>query len=164
MSDDEHYMRRCLVLARQALARGEVPVGALVVAAGRILGEAGEATRTRHDHTAHAEALALTAACGAVQAMTLEGATLYSTVEPCLLCGYVARAARVARVVYGVPAGRLGACTSTYALLRDPSVAGWIAPPAVTAGVLADECRALLDARPARTPTGSAREPGPEPG
>ena len=152
MNDDESYMQRCLVLARQALSRGEVPVGAVLVGEGRVLAEAEEATRTRHDLTAHAEARAVVAACGAAHALTLPGTTLYSTVEPCLLCGCVARAAGVARVVYGVAAGQLGACSSSLPLLREAAVPGWSAPPDVTSGVLADECQALLDEYRARRP------------
>jgi tRNA(adenine34) deaminase len=144
---DERYMRRCLELGRQALDEGEVPVGAVIVEGDQIIGEGREQTRALADPTAHAEVRALVAACHAKRTTRLESATLYSTVEPCVLCGYAIRSAGVARVVYGLAAGQLGAYRSTYALLADPSIPGWRPPPAVYAGVLATECGELLRAR-----------------
>ena len=127
-----------------ALEDGEVPVGALIVDGDRVIGEGRERTRARLDPAAHAEVQAVRAALEAVGAFDLRGTTMYSTVEPCVLCGYVARSAGIAQIVYGVPAGRLGACTSAYALLLDASIAGWPAPPAIVSGVLAADCAALL--------------------
>jgi tRNA(adenine34) deaminase len=141
----ERYMRRCLELARAAMDHGDVPVGALIVDGDRIVGEGMECTRARADPTAHAEVLAVQAACQARRTTRLPGMTLYSTVEPCVLCGYVARSIGVAAVVYGVPAGRLGACSSDYALLTDASIAGWAPPPRIVSGILQPDCAALLD-------------------
>jgi tRNA(adenine34) deaminase len=76
--------------------------------------------------------------------MVLEGATLYTTVEPCVLCGYVVRTVRLSRVVYRAPAGRLGGCRSAYALVTDASLTEW-GPPSAIAQVLSDECAALLE-------------------
>lgn len=142
--DDAHYMRHCLALAERALAQGEVPVGAAVVRGGRILGEGLEATRSLYDPVAHAEVRAIQAACSTERATMLEGGTLYTTVEPCVLCGYVVRSVRLSRVVFGAPAGRLGACRSAYALLPDASITDWGPPPAIVQ-VLSDECTALLE-------------------
>jgi tRNA(adenine34) deaminase len=128
-----------------AMDHGDVPVGALIVDGDRIVGEGRECTRACADPTAHAEVRAVQAACQARRATRLPGVTLYSTVEPCVLCGYVARSIGVAAVVYGVPAGRLGACSSDYALLTDASITGWAAPPRILPGVLQAECAALLD-------------------
>jgi tRNA(adenine34) deaminase len=141
----EQYMQRCLELARAAIDHGEVPVGAVIVDGDRILGEGMECTRGLADPTAHAEVRAVQAACHARRTTTLTGVTLYSTVEPCLLCGYAARSIGVAVVVYGVQAGRLGACTSAYALLTDASIAGWSPPPRIVSGILQADCAALLD-------------------
>ena len=141
----EPYIRRCLELARAAMDLGEVPVGALIVDGNSIVGEGMECTRARADPTAHAEVRAVQAACQARRTTSLTGVTLYSTVEPCVLCGYVARSIGVAAVVYGVPAGRLGACSSGYALLTDASIPGWAAPPRIVSGVLQSDCAALLD-------------------
>lgn len=140
----ERYMQRCLELARAALAQGDVPVGAVIVDGDRIVGEGRECTRALSDPSAHAEVRAIQATCQARQTTTLAGVTLYSTVEPCVLCGYVARSVGIGQVVYGVPAGLLGACSSGYALLTDASVSGWGPPPAVVSGILQAECAALM--------------------
>lgn len=137
-------MRRCLELAREALDNGEVPVGAVVVCSGEIVGEGTEATQALLDHTAHAEVRAIQAACRAMHSGTLRGFTLYSTVEPCVLCAYAIRRAGIGRVVFGIEAGQAGGYTSKYSLLKDASLRGWPAPPEVVGGVLAAECEELL--------------------
>lgn len=140
---DEHYMRRCVALARGALAAGEVPVGAVVVDRDRIVSEGTESIRARLDPSAHAELIAIQAACRATRSLSLSGLTLYSTVEPCVLCAYVIRVTGMGRVVFGMPAGRLGGATSSYPLLLERT---WPAspPPQITAGVLEDECAAIM--------------------
>lgn len=142
--EDEGYMRHCLALAEAALAKGEVPVGAMVVHEGRVLGEGVEATQALHDPTAHAEVLAVRSACTAGHTRTLAGATLYTTVEPCVLCSYAARSVRITRLVYGAPAGQLGACHPPYALMTDATIAAWGPPPSIVQ-VLAAECAGLLE-------------------
>ncbi len=156
----ERYMRRCLELARAALEQGDVPVGAIVVEGDVIVGEGIECTRALADPTAHAEVRAIQAACRSRRTTTLPGVTLYSTVEPCVLCGYAVRSTGLSEVVYGLPAGRLGAATSTYALLTDASISGWAPPPRIVSGVLQADCAALMD-QYARTRSGPARSPGP---
>lgn len=140
-------MRRCLALGRSALENGETPVGALVLRGDVVLGEGQEGTRALLDLSAHAEVQAIRAACRSLGSLDLSGCTLYSTVEPCVLCAYVARRAGVSRVVFGVPAGQAGGSTSRYAILEDPALTGWPAPPEIIPGVLTDECRALLQER-----------------
>jgi tRNA(adenine34) deaminase len=135
----EHYMRRCLELAREALTAGEVPVGALVVDGDRIVGEGTESTHRSVDPCAHAEVRAIQEACRATRSRHLSGLTLYSTVEPCVLCAYVVRATGIGQVVFGIPAGHLGGSTSIYALLTDNSWPG-SPPPRITRGILAAEC------------------------
>lgn len=93
---------------------------------------------------------ASSAACRVRQSADLTGLTLYSTVEPCVLCGYVARTVGIGQVVYGIPAGRLGAYSSAYALLTDASVSGWAPPPAVVSGILQADCAVLMDHYPRR--------------
>ena len=144
----EVHMRRCLALAEASAARGEAPVGALVVRAGRVIGEGGECTRTLLDHAAHAEVLAIRSACQHERSLDLTGCTLYTTVEPCVLCGYAIRRAGISCVVYGVPAGQAGGFTSEYAILSDLALTGWPSPPEIVAGVLGQECRTLLARRP----------------
>ena len=144
---DESFMRRCLELARRALDAGDVPVGAIVVLEGSVIGEGYERTRHALDPAAHAEVEALRAACGALGTLDLSGATLYTTVEPCVLCSYAARSTRVHRVVFGVKAGALGGVTGPYPLLTDATAFANSAPLAVTGGVLAAECERLLAER-----------------
>lgn len=142
--EHERFMRRCLELAQAAMAAGDVPVGALVVDGDQILGEGLECRRALLDPAGHAEVRALQAACQSREATILPGTRLYSTVEPCVMCAYVLRSVHIGVVVYGVPAGRLGAATSTYALLTD-AIPGWPPPPVVIPGVLGVECEALLE-------------------
>jgi tRNA(adenine34) deaminase len=139
---DLDYMRRALVLAHEAESAGEVPVGALVVAAdGRIVGEGYNRPVAAHDPTAHAEILALRAAGAALASYRLGGATLYVTLEPCPMCLAAMVHARIARVVFGAWDPRRGAAGSAFDLTRSRAL-----NHAVDAfgGVLAEECSALL--------------------
>ena len=143
----ETHMRRCLALGRAALEAGEIPIGALILRGDVVLGEGQEEVRALLDPSAHAEVQAVRAACRNLGSADLSGCTLYTTVEPCVLCAYVVRRTGVSRVVYSVPAGQAGGLTSRYAILADPALTGWSAPPEVISGVLAKECRALLRER-----------------
>lgn len=146
MSDTKH-MRRCLELAELAALAGDTAVGALIVRDGEIIAEGIERTRATLDPSAHAEVEAIRQACQRLQTLDLRGCSLYSTVEPCVLCGYVIRRTGIAHVVYGVPAGQAGASTSSYAILADRNLEGWPPIPEVTGGLLADECLAALRKR-----------------
>ena len=137
-------MRRCLELAQMAALAGDTAVGALIVRDGEVVGEGVERTRVSLDPSAHAEVEAIRQACQHLRTLDLRGCSLYSTVEPCVLCGYAIRRAGIAHVVYGVPAGQAGACTSSYAILADRDLDGWPPIPEVTGGVLGDECLAVL--------------------
>jgi tRNA(adenine34) deaminase len=138
------YMRRCLELAEIAALGGDTAVGALIVRGDEVVGEGVERTRATLDPSAHAEVEAIRQACRHLDRLDLRDCTLYSTVEPCMLCGYAIRRTGIARIVYGVPAGEAGACTSSYAILSDRDLKGWPPVPEVTGGVLADECLAAL--------------------
>ena len=138
------YMRRCLELADIAARAGDTPVGALIVSGDQVVAEGVERIRTTLDPSAHAEIEAIRQACRHLGTLDLRGCSLYSTVEPCVLCGYAIRRTGIAHVVYGVPAGQAGACSSSYAILADRDLKGWPQVPEVTGGVLADECRAAL--------------------
>ena len=146
------YMRRCLDLAESAGRAGDTPVGALIVRGDKILSEGIERTQAALDPSAHAEVEAIRQACrhlGTLARARIDEhdrrcCSLYSTVEPCVLCGYAIRRTGIAHVIYGVPAGQAGACTSSYAILADRDLNGWPQVPVVTGGVLADECLAAL--------------------
>jgi tRNA(adenine34) deaminase len=133
-------MGRALELAREAGRAGEVPVGAVVVLGERVVGEGGNRPIQARDPTAHAEVVALRAAAAAAGNYRLPGATLYVTVEPCLMCVGALVNARVARLVYGASEPKFGAVAS---LLRLDTLA-LNHRVAVVSGVRADEGRRLL--------------------
>jgi tRNA(adenine34) deaminase len=141
--DDERFMREALEEAGRGAAAGEVPVGAIVVMDGAIVSRAHNAPIALADPTAHAEVRALRAAGEKRGNYRLGGATLYATVEPCVMCCGAALHARVARVVYGVRDPKAGAVESLYRLLDDTRLNH---RAATTGGVLADEAARLLSA------------------
>lgn len=138
---DMDYMRRALELARAAGAEGEVPVGAVVVCGGRIVGEGANRPIAGHDPTAHAEIIALRAAGSALGSYRLNDAVLYVTLEPCAMCAAAMVHARVRRVVFGAFDPKAGAAGSLIDLFR---LQGLNHRVDAFGGVLADECGALL--------------------
>ncbi len=141
MTEHEQWMRRALDLARQAAAAGEVPVGAVVVRDGAVIGEGSNRPITTSDPTAHAEIVALRDAARRAGNYRLPGAALYVSVEPCTMCAGALVHARVATLVYGAAEPRAGAVTSTAAVLANPRLNHRVA---VVPGVLAGESAALL--------------------
>ena len=139
--EHERFMREALAEARVALVEGEVPVGAVVVSAGEVIGRGRNSPITLRDPTAHAELLALREAGRKRGNYRLPGVTLYVTVEPCAMCCGAAILARVARLVFGAVDPKTGAAVSLYRLLDDPRLNHWAV---VTGGVLGDECGELL--------------------
>ncbi len=139
--DDLHWMTEALREAVRAEALGEVPVGAVVVLHGACIGRGHNAPILSHDPTAHAEVQALRAAALHLGNYRLVGATLYVTVEPCLMCMGALLHARVQRVVFGCYDSKFGAAGSLYDLSSDTRLNHRLE---VTAGVAQDECRALL--------------------
>jgi tRNA(adenine34) deaminase len=127
--------------ARAAEREDEVPIGAVVVLAGRLVARAHNSTRTRCDPTAHAEILALSKAARKLGAQRLPGAVVYTTVEPCFMCAGALSHARVARVVWGVRDPKFGGCASLGHVLSDPRLNH---RAETTEGVCADEARTLL--------------------
>ena len=135
-------MREALRLARQAALSGEVPVGAVLVAAtGEIGGRGSNSPISRHDPTAHAEILALREAAAAARNYRLEGATLYCTLEPCVMCAGALVAARVARLVFGARDLRFGGVRSKFQA-ADSSLLNHQVQ--IEEGLLAVECVTLL--------------------
>jgi tRNA(Arg) A34 adenosine deaminase TadA len=134
-------MREALDEAQRSFDAGEVPVGAVVVIGGQIVGRAHNAPLALSDPTAHAEVLALRAAGATIGNYRLTGATLYATIEPCVMCCGAALHARVVRVVYGAPDVKAGGVVSRYRLLDDARLNH---RAVAVAGVLADESAALL--------------------
>lgn len=135
-------MREALGAAREAAGRGEVPVGACVVGAdGELLALAGNRTRSDCDPTAHAEVLALREAARKAGNYRLKGAVVYATVEPCAMCAGALVQARVARLVYGARDEKAGAVESVFRVCDASSLNHRMS---LTPGVLAEECRALM--------------------
>lgn len=116
--EDEHYLERALALAEAAARMGEVPVGALVVRGGCVLGEGWNQPIAARDPTAHAEVVALRAAAARVGNYRLPGATLYVTLEPCAMCSGALLHARLARVVFGAYDPKTGAAGSRLDVLN----------------------------------------------
>lgn len=140
-SADIEYMRLALAEAEAAAAEGEVPVGCVVVQAGRVIARGRNARERTHDATAHAEILAIGAACQEIGGWRLEDCTLYVTLEPCPMCLGACLNARIPRVVFGAREPKAGACGSIVDL-RAP--AGYNHRIEVVEGVLADACAAVL--------------------
>ena len=143
-SGDEYFMRRALELAQCAEAAGEVPVGAVVVSDGQIIGEGWNQPISAHDPTAHAEIVALRAAAVSLENYRLPGTTLYVTLEPCPMCAGAIVHARVDRVVFATTDPRSGAAGSTFDLL--PSDERFNHYTRCEGGVLATESAAMLRA------------------
>ena len=137
----EDFMHAALEQARFGLVAGEVPIGAVVVIGGEIVARAFNQPISAVDPTAHAEVVALRAAAKAVGNYRLVGATVYVTVEPCMMCVGALSHARVAEVVYGAPEPRMGSLVST---LQGLDSSGLHHRFEVTAGVLGVECRELI--------------------
>ena len=137
----ETYMRMALDLAREAEAAGEVPVGAVIVMAGEVIGRGRNSPIERSDPTAHAEIVALREACAAVGNYRLEGATLYTTLEPCVMCAGALVAARIKKVVFGGRDLRFGGVRSKFRL-ADADVLNHRL--AIEEGVLGAECAELM--------------------
>ena len=173
--DDLRFMHRALALAAEAQRRDEVPVGAVVVLDGAVIGEGYNQPISATDPTAHAEIVALREAARRVGNYRLTGATLYVTIEPCQMCVGALVHARVARVVYGTTEPKAGAIESAMRAHEHPALNHRMT---ALGGVLENECRTLIqgffegrrrpvaDGRPATDstptrPTSSARESEP---
>lgn len=140
-AEDAHWLRRALALAEQAESQGEVPVGAIVVRDGLVLGEGHNQPIGQHDASAHAEILALRAASAAVGNYRLPGATLYVTLEPCIMCAGAIIHARVQRVVFGAWDPKAGAVRSRFDVIARPQLNHAVQ---FTGGVLECECAEQL--------------------
>lgn len=141
-SDDSRWMEYALGLAHQAEALGEVPVGAVIVSGGKVIGEGSNRPIADNDPTAHAEIQAIRDAGDKVSNYRLLNATLYVTLEPCAMCAGAIVHARIDRVVYGASDPKGGACGTVFGLL--PTDERFNTDVEVTGGVMAKECGQLL--------------------
>jgi len=140
-TEDEAFMTQALALARAARERGEVPVGAVVVHEGAVVGRGGNAPIAASDPTAHAEITALREAGRAAGNYRLPDCSLYVTIEPCVMCAGAILHARIPRLVFGARDPKTGACGSVVDLFVEPRLNHHTT---VLGGVLADECGKLL--------------------
>lgn len=139
--NDNDFMQIALDLAQQAAAAGEVPVGAVVVKDGEIIGRGSNAPITTHDPTAHAEIRAMRDAAQRLGNYRLVGCTLYVTLEPCAMCTGAIQHARIAKLIYGASDPKTGACGSVVNLMAEPKLNHHTE---ISGGILAAECGALL--------------------
>jgi tRNA(adenine34) deaminase len=140
--DDAAWIHAALAEAEQALTHGDVPVGAVAVKEGIIIGRGHNRKEIDADPTAHAEMIALQEAANTLGGWRLVGVTLYCTLEPCPMCAGAMVSARLPRLVYGAVDPKAGAAGSVVELLRDPRLNHQVA---VTGGVLSEESQALLE-------------------
>lgn len=135
-SKDEKYMRMAIAEAERALAKREVPIGAVVVASDRIIGRGHNLVETLMDATAHAEMQAITAAMSSLGGKYLADCTLYVTVEPCVMCGGALAWSQIGRVVYGTADPKRGYSSYSERIMHPKTE--------VVSGVLREECEALM--------------------
>lgn len=133
---DEKFMREALREAKAAEAEDEIPIGAIIVFAGRVIAKGHNMTERLHDPTAHAEMIAITAATEAMGGKYLNDCTLYVTVEPCPMCAAASAWAQVGRIVYGASDSKRGYSLFTPSLLHPKTE--------VVSGVLAEECGGMV--------------------
>lgn len=138
---DERFMNLALNEARKAYQADEVPVGCLVVHDNLIIGRGYNRTESLNDPTAHAEILAITAAAESLGSWRLNGCTVYSTLEPCIMCAGALVLSRAERLVFGAPDPKFGGCASLYQIVQDSRLNHRLA---LTMGVLKDDCAAIM--------------------
>lgn len=136
---DEYYMSLALAEAREAYDKGEIPIGAVVVGGGRVLGRGHNQTEMLGDVTAHAEMIAISAAAHTLGGKYLKDCTLYVTVEPCPMCAGAIGWSQLSRIVYGAPDTKRG-----YSTILRPGTTPFHTKANVIGGVLEDRCRALV--------------------
>jgi len=141
MTDDERWMESAIREAEQAYKRKEVPIGAVIVHKGRIIGRGYNQIETLQDPTAHAEMIAITAAAASLSSRRLEECTLYVTLEPCAMCAGAIVLARVPRLVFGAPDPKAGACGTLYNIVQDSRLNHRVE---LVGGILEARCAVLL--------------------
>jgi len=140
-TDDREYLAAAIHEAETAEREGEVPVGAVVVFEGKIVGRGNNRVLRDSDPTAHAEIVALRAAARALGNYRLEGCTLYATLEPCSMCAGAILHARIARLIYAAADPKAGACGSVLSVMNHPQLNHKVE---VEPGLLAEECGLML--------------------
>ena len=135
-------MRRCLKLGRIALENGDAPVGSLIVQNDEIIAEGIEAVKSKNDPTAHAEIVAVRAACEKLATLDLSDCSLYTNIEPCWMCAYAIRQTQIKRIVFGSRNKKVGGFSSKFQVLTDENLK--LPVPQIKGEVLREECDLLL--------------------
>lgn len=138
---DDYFMRKAVILARTAYEKGEVPIGAVIVHDGRIIGQGYNQTEMLHDATAHAEMIAITQAEATIGDWRLDESVLYVTKEPCLMCLGAVMQTRITRIVFGAADPKINTMWAGIALLNRAQIEHSLV---IHSGVLAEECADLL--------------------
>lgn len=141
MTDHEEYMKKALALAREAAAAGEVPVGCVIVRGGEVVGRGRNRREEKQSTASHAELEAIAEANAALGSWRLDDCALYVTLEPCPMCAGAILNARIPRVYYGARDRAMGACGGVVNLYME----SFANTPALVGGILADDCRAVLE-------------------
>jgi tRNA(adenine34) deaminase len=141
MNKHQQYMQRAFLLAEQAYDEKEIPVGALIVKEDRIIGKGYNQTERLKDATAHAEMLAISAACSTLESKYLEGCTLYVTLEPCPMCAGALVWSKIDRIVFGATDTKAGACGSIFNIAANRKLNHRIE---IIQGIMEEDCEWLL--------------------
>lgn len=139
----DYYMKRCIELGHLALRNGNPPVGSLIVVNDQIISQATEEAHTTKKVTDHAEILAIYSALEVLPIEALKSAILYSTHEPCVMCGYAIRHYRIGHVVFGCKVAVVGGFSSRHSILTENEHPSWPEIPKVEFGIMENECLAL---------------------
>lgn len=153
---NEHWMKRCLQLGREALITGNSPVGSVIIKEGQVIGAGREAGKSKNDITCHAEIEAIRDAIRRGHS-DFTRAILYTTHEPCIMCSYVIRHHRIAEVVMGLEVAEIGGYTSAYPILKARNITRWGPEPQIITGILREECAALDQEFRGKTPPKETR-------
>ncbi|MTH16598.1 nucleoside deaminase [Flavobacterium sp. LC2016-01] len=141
--DFQYYMNQCLDLAKTALKAGNPPVGALIVLDGKVIGTGIESGKSTGDITNHAEILAVKDTLKNGFSDKLHLAQMYTTHEPCIMCSYMIRHHKIAKIIFGTAVPHVGGFTSKYDVLNAEDVPKWGNKPKVIADVCVEECNVL---------------------
>lgn len=139
--EHKHFMKKCLELALEAKRNGKAGVGALLVKDGQIIAQGIEGSSALPPQLAHAEIIAIIKGMSVLETNDLSGFTLYTTVEPCIMCSYMIRSTRIGHVVIGTPTTSVGGVTSNYPILTAEDIPNWPSVPSITMGFMEGECK-----------------------
>ncbi|MFD2568252.1 nucleoside deaminase [Pseudotenacibaculum haliotis] len=146
MRDHNFYMSQCISLGKEAMEKGNPPVGAMVVKNNQIIGIGLESGKSSKDITRHAEIEAVKDALNNSLLTDLKDCVLYTTHEPCIMCSYVLRHYKLSTIVYGTSVKYIGGVTSEFKILNAKNIPQWSYAPKIVSGILEEQCQTLSNA------------------